>query len=519
MYTSEQTHSGVLPQPRTLETAPADTAGVATKRGAVDGASLTTGVQHGRGESTPSGVPSPGTATSVVVSEQGRKTPQPKVPVLDKRRRPLDPCHPARARRLLRSGRAVVHRAAPLVIRLKDRSVEQSVTHPHVIKVDPGSKTTGLAVARETETVDTTTGEVTTDHEGIWLGELVHRGLIIKNKLHARAQLRRGRRSRNTRYRAPRFNNRTRKAIPGMGVWLAPSIAHRVVTTSTWVDRLAKRYPVTGVWVEDVRFDTQLMVNPEVSGVTYQQGELAGFEVREYLLTKFGRSCVYCDAENTPVNIDHVHPKSRGGSDRVTNLTLACVGCNQAKGNMPVEEFVTDPARLARIKARLNAPLRDAAAVNTTRKALTANLAHHGHRVITGTGGQTKYNRTRLGIPKTHALDALAVGPVDTITGWPGNATTITCTGRGTYSRTRTDKHGFPRLTLTRTKRHHGFATGDLVRAVVPTGKNAGVHIGRVAVRASGRFRVNGADVMHYNVTLLQRADGYNYSRKGVSAD
>lgn len=516
MHTSEQTHSGVLPQPRTLETAPADTAGVATKRGAVDGVSLTTGVQHGRGESTPSGVPSPDTSTSVVVSERGRKAPQPKVPVLDKHHQPLDPCHPARARKLLRSGRAVVHRASPLVIRLKDRTASESVTHPHVVKVDPGSRTTGLTVARETETVDTATGEVSTVHEGVWLGELVHRGLAIKNKLHARAQLRRGRRSRNLRYRAPRFNNRTRKAIPGMGVWLAPSIAHRVVTTGNWVDRLARWYPITGVWVEDVRFDTHLMVNPEVSGVTYQQGTLAGFEVREYLLEKFGRACVYCDATNTPLNIDHVHPKSRGGSDRVSNLTLACIDCNQTKGNRPVEEFVTDPARLARIKARLQAPLRDAAAVNTTRRALTHLLAHRGHPVITGTGGRTKYNRTRLGIPKTHCLDALAVGPVDTITTWPDRVTTITCTGRGSYSRTRTDKYGFPRLALTRTKRHHGFATGDLVRAMVPTGKNAGVHTGRVAVRATGSFNITTTHgtvqgINHRHVQLTQRADGYTY--------
>lgn len=460
-------------------------------------------------------MPSPGTVTSVV-SERGRKAPQPKVPVLDKRHQPLDPCHPARARQLLRSGRAVVHRATPLVIRLKDRTVEQSVTHPHVIKVDPGSKTTGLAVARATTTVDTATGEVATAHEGVWLGELVHRGLVIKNKLHARAQLRRGRRSRNTRYRAPRFNNRARRPLPGMDVWLAPSIAHRVVTTSNWVDRLAKWYPVTDVWVEDVRFDTQLMVNPEVSEVTYQQGELAGFEVREYLLTKFGRTCVYCDAEDTPLNIDHVHPKSRGGSDRVPNLTLACIPCNQAKGNMPVEAFVVDPARLARIKARLKAPLRDAAAVNTTRKALTANLAHRGHQVTTGTGGRTKFNRARLGIPKTHALDALAVGPVDTVTAWPDNMTTITCTGRGTYARTRSDKYGFPRLALTRTKRHFGFATGDLVRAVVPTGKYAGTHTGRVAVRATGSFNITTAHgtvqgIHHRHIRHTQRSDGYNY--------
>ncbi|MEB3828486.1 HNH endonuclease, partial [Phormidium sp. CCY1219] len=69
----------------------------------------------------------------------------------------------------------------------------------------------------------------------------------------------------------------------------------------------------------------------EVSGVEYQQGELFGYEVREYLLEKWGRKCAYC-AENTPLEVEHIHPQSKGGSDRVSNLTLACHPCNQSKG-------------------------------------------------------------------------------------------------------------------------------------------------------------------------------------------
>ena len=70
--------------------------------------------------------------------------------VLDKRKKPLMPCHPARARKLLRKGRAVVHKIAPFTIRLKDRIGGE--TQPVRVKLDPGSKTTGLAVVREEET-------------------------------------------------------------------------------------------------------------------------------------------------------------------------------------------------------------------------------------------------------------------------------------------------------------------------------------------------------------------------------
>jgi 5-methylcytosine-specific restriction endonuclease McrA len=112
---------------------------------------------------------------------------------------------------------------------------------------------------------------------------------------------------------------------------------------------------------------TQLQ-NPEITGITYQQGELFGFKVQEYLLHKWGRKCAYCGVENVPFEIEHIHPKSKGGSDRVSNLTIACHNCNQSKGNQPVEQFLAKKPELRRrILAQAKVPLEDAAAVNTTR--------------------------------------------------------------------------------------------------------------------------------------------------------
>ena len=436
------------------------------------------------------------------------RSPQPRVFVLDKNKRPLQPMRPDRARKLLSAGRARVHRRAPFTIRMVDVDARDPDVEVDGVEVgiDPGSRKTGIAVFTSTEQGA---------RQGIWLGELVHRGLQIKKAMQARAARRRGRRSRNLRYRAPRFDNRTRPAG-----WLAPSLRHRVDTTVSWVERLRRWAPVTAVHVERVRFDTHLLVNPEVSGVAYQQGTLAGYEVREYLLEKFARACVYCGITDVPLNIDHVHPRARGGSDRVSNLVLACVGCNQAKGARPVAEFVTDPARLARILAWAKKPLHDAAAVNSTRWALDRALRATGLPVHAASGGRTKWNRARSGVPKTHALDALCVGEASAVTGWPATTLAIGCTGRGSYSRTRSDRHGFPRLRLTRVKQHHGFATGDLVRAVVPTGRKAGTHTGRVAVRASGSFNVGRVQgINHRHVRLLQRADGYTYQTTATTQE
>ena len=199
--------------------------------------------------------------------------------VLDTQLKPLTPCSPGTARRLLKARKAAIYRRFPFTIVLK-KTVEET-PQPCRVKIDPGSKVTGLAILK--------------DLQVLWAAELTHRGQAIKDALLSRRQLRRTRRHRKTRYRKPRFLNRKRK--PG---WLPPSLQHRVDTTLTWVNRLRKVCPLASMSQELVRFDTQKLQNPEVSGVEYQQGELFGYEVREYLLEKWGRKCAYCGVGNTP---------------------------------------------------------------------------------------------------------------------------------------------------------------------------------------------------------------------------
>lgn len=431
--------------------------------------------------------------------------------VFGKSGKALMPCHPARARQLLREGRAVVHRRVPFVIRLKDR--KDGGVQPVRVKLDPGSKTTGIALVRDEERIDRKTGEIQRVAHVLWTGELAHRGGAIREALAQRRAFRRRRRTANLRHRAPRFENRTRPEG-----WLAPSLRHRVDSTTAWVARLRRWTPVSGISMELVRFDMQAMQNPEISGTQYQQGTLTGYEVREYLLEKWRRKCAYCDAEHVPLEIEHIVPRSKGGSDRVSNLALACRPCNQEKGNMPAQVFLEDqPERLRRILAQAKAPLKDAAAVNTTRWALFGVLKATGLPVEAATGGRTKWNRSRLGVPKTHALDAACVGQVDRIESWKRPTLSIKATGRGSYCRTRLTCHGFPRGYLMRCKRVKEFQTGDLVRAIVPSGKKAGTHVGRVAVRVTGSFNIQVARGVVQGVhaqycSLLQRADGYGYS-------
>lgn len=386
--------------------------------------------------------------------------------VLDRNGKPLMPCSEKRARLLLARGRARVHRVLPFVIRLIDRHVADCELQPVRIKLDPGSKTTGIALVRDVPEIDVDTGEVLQGVAVLNLFELVHRGRQISEALTARRSMRRARRNRKTRYRAARFLNRTRSKG-----WLAPSLQHRIDTVTSWVKRIRRWAPVSGLSQELVRFDMQAMENPEISGVEYQQGTLAGYETREYLLEKWGRQCCYCDTSDVPLNVEHIRPKAKGGSNRVSNLAIACVACNQKKGVRDIEDFLSkQPDRLKRIKAQLKRPLKDAAAVNATRWALLTALQATGLSVEIASGGRTKFNRHMLSIPKTHALDAACVGRVDRIRDWQKPTLSIKCAGRGSYQRTRLTAKGGIRGYLMRQKSVNGFQTGDMVKAVVPKG-------------------------------------------------
>jgi 5-methylcytosine-specific restriction endonuclease McrA len=482
-------HRKMLPQFSALQGPPGDNPGVGTKPG-------------GSGATPTSLSPFEGSDPKGSVTRPVRADYQEielSVFVLDRHKKPLMPCSQKRARLMLERGRARVHRLHPFTVRLVDRVVADSVLQPIAVKLDPGSKTTGIAAVREGGAV-------------LFLGELQHRGKQISEALTARRAMRRRRRG-NLRYRPARFNNRTKPKG-----WLAPSLQHRVDTVSSWVARLRRALPVTSIATELVRFDMQLLENPDISGVGYQQGTLAGYELREFLLNKWDRACAYCGVVNVPLQIEHIVCKARGGSNRESNLTLACQPCNQEKGAQPVEVFLAGrPAVLARIKATAKRPLKDAAAVNATRWSLFNRLKQTGLPVTTGSGGRTKWNRSRLGIPKTHALDAACVGEVDALSGWGVPSLSIKATGRGSYCRTNLDRFGFPRGYLTRRKRIKGFQTGDMVRAIIEKGKHAGTWVGRIAVRATGSFKLHAAGrvldgISHRHCTVTSRADGYSFA-------
>jgi 5-methylcytosine-specific restriction endonuclease McrA len=284
----------------------------------------------------------------------------------------------------------------------------------------------------------------------------------------------------------------------------------------TWTQRLRHSAPIGAISLELVKFDTQLLQKAELSGVGYQQGELAGYEIREYLLEKWGRKCAYCGATDRPLQVEHIVPRVRHGSNRVSNLTLAGKSCNEAKGNRTAEEF-----DYPQIQAPAKQPLRDAAAVNATRWALYHRITALGLPLETGTGGRTKWNRTARNLPKAHWLDAACVGSSTPATLHIRSIAPLAIRAMGRHSRQmrRTNAAGFPDKAPKASSVVGGLRTGDMVRAVAPaTSTKAGLYVGRIAIRASGSCNITTAagTVQGIHVRYCQalhRGDGYSYTK------
>jgi len=300
--------------------------------------------------------------------------------VLNKNGKPLMPTSPARAKHLLNSGQATVVKRTPFTIQMLYGSsgYKQDVT----LGVDAGYSTVGYSAV--------------TDDKELIAGELTLRK-DIKRLLEKRAMYRRTRRRRKWN-REPRFNNRAKE-----NGWLAPSIRHKLDSHIALVEKLKSILPIARIIVEVASFDTQKMQKPEISGVEYQQGELQGYEVREYLLEKFNRKCACCGKSGVPLEIEHIVPKSRGGSDRVSNLTIACHEWNQSKGNQTAEEF-----GYPKIQAKAEKSLKAAVFMNYVRSRIVDLL-----KCDITYGYITKHDRIELGLPKSHATDAFVIAGGD----------------------------------------------------------------------------------------------------------
>ena len=236
--------------------------------------------------------------------------------VLAKDGQPLIPTERhGKVRRMLKSGEAKAVRRCPFTIQLT-YDIEGPETQPVSLGVDAGNKTVGVSA--------------TTKEKVLYEAEITLRN-DIPELLSTRRESRRGRRSRKTRYREPRFNNRKRK-----DEWLAPSVQNKVDTHLTVIDRICRMLPVSDITIETASFDLQKL-KADLEGLEapkgegYQQGEQYGFwNAREYVLFRDGHTCQCCKgrSKDKVLNVHHIESRKTGG-DAPNNLITLCETCHK----------------------------------------------------------------------------------------------------------------------------------------------------------------------------------------------
>lgn len=419
--------------------------------------------------------------------------------VLNKSKKPLDMISNAEARILLRKKLAVIHKIYPFTIRLKDNSYVSN-DKTYTVKLDPGSRHTGVAIIDDKDSV-------------VMLAEIEHRGHVIKRSLNSRKTIRRSRRQRKTRYRPARFLNRIRPKG-----WLAPSVKSRANNVINFIKKYKKFLNINKVMIEHVSFDVaQMSSDTKLYGVAYQQGPLYQNKLRSFIFNRSGGKCVYCG--NKATEIDHVIPKSNGGTNSSYNLVASCKTCNQMKSNLSLKDFgklvgkdfsKLEPKKLSK----------DAAIVQSARNYMVREITKIVSDTITYDAWMTRYNRDSLGLPKEHYYDALSVGEIPTKFNFlTDKILLISAKGRGSRQMCLMNKYGFPRTSSKGSKSVEGFQTGDIVKAVVTKGSKIGEYLGRVVFHSYGYFDIQTKTkkiqgIGHEYCRLIQRGDGYLYNYK-----
>ena len=288
----------------------------------------------------------------------------------------------AKVRVLLNTRKARVIKRCPFTIQLLYKST--TYTQDITLGVDAGSKHIGLSA--------------TTDKKVLFESDVTIRNDIMK-LLSARRELRRSRRNRKTRYREPRFLNRTHSKKQG---WLAPSVNQKVDSHLMVVSKVCRMLPITKIVVETASFDIQKIKNSDISGADYQQGEQLGFwNVREYVLFRDNHECQCCHGRSQDQNLNVHHIESRQiGGDAPNNLITLCETCHTGyhKGKKEIHRGMR---------------FRDAAFMGIMRWAFYNKLkklyASQNILILMTYGYVTKNTRIKHDLPKEHFIDARCI--------------------------------------------------------------------------------------------------------------
>ena len=303
--------------------------------------------------------------------------------VLNKDGLPLMPTHKlGKVRHLLKEGRAKIVKRNPFTIKLNYEC--NNYTQDVTLGVDAGSKHIGLSAS--------------TQKKELYCSDVELRNDIVE-LLSTRRENRRTRRN-HLRYREPRFDNRVASKKEG---WLAPSVKHKIDSHLKVIEEVHKILPINKIIVEVAAFDTQLLKAQEegktISGTDYQQGEMFGWNTREYVLFRDNHECQCCHGKSKDKILETHHIETRKtGGNTPNNLVTLCSTCHK--------KIHRDEISLS---IKRGTKYNDAAFMGIMRWSLYNKLKELYPNVELTYGYLTKHKRIEKGLSKEHYNDAYCI--------------------------------------------------------------------------------------------------------------
>ena len=300
--------------------------------------------------------------------------------VKNMRGEPLMPCKPQKARKLLKAKKAKIISYKPFTIQL---TIATGETKQDVdIGVDTGSSHIGICIRSNDKVL--AKGEITLRND-------------VKSLLDTRRILRRSRRNRKTRYRKARFLNRRKP-----DGWLPPSIQSKINNEFMWIDRFCSLVPNPKLHIEVGKFDVAKMINPDIQGKEYQEGQTKGYyDVRYFVFARDNYTCQVCGKSKGKIlQTHHIVYRSNGGTNRADNLITVCTDCHTYENHQIGGILYKWQEKHKKVKQ-----YKEPVFMNIVRRRI---FEKYPDAEITY-GSETVIKRKNLGLEKTHYNDAIAI--------------------------------------------------------------------------------------------------------------
>ena len=357
--------------------------------------------------------------------------------ILNCQGKPLMPCSPRKARKLLKAKKAKVIRKSILTLQLLYPCANR--VQKVVAGMDSGSKVIGTAAIFN--------GEV------LYQAETILRGEEIKRKMEQRSMYRRSRRGRKLRYRKPRFLNR--KASTKLDR-LPPSIKHKVISHLREKKFIESILPISKWYLETASFDIHKISNPAVSkkhGWSYQKGDKLGYyNTKAFILARDKHTCQKCNKNKNglKLHVHHIVFKANRGTDAPTNLITLCENCHSK-----IHTHKTSEKESLKLQKKAQKQTKHATEISVLRSQLLKKFGDFEETF----GYITKFNREKQNILKTHYNDALSIVAQGEIVKQNPNFLIRRLVSKGDYQQTK----GIRSEKILPTGKSHGFRKFDKI--------------------------------------------------------